>query len=166
MQLFPSEIKSIDDMGELDSEPVKMVSTIGGFYLAVGKKHGKDFVLGSASHPAILRHSIKKSYSSFKPSLMKSETDNAEVVERTQILPQELKKSGHELFEIEELGSTRFSLTKHSKEIAKFDFEPNLDNGMILSSKAKKVPEGVLRTISELCVSKALVLGKKVGVNL
>lgn len=164
MEIFPSEIDSVQEMGDIGGEPVNLVRLKGGLYLAVGKKNKKDTVLGSGSHPAIVRHNIQKSIAGFRASLMKSEDCHHEVVERTSFLPESLQKSGYELFEIDTLNKTLFSLTKHSKEIRSFSLESS-SNSLELSHDNQKPIDGLSRAIAELSISKASAQNKKVKVK-
>jgi hypothetical protein len=105
MRIEPSEIAEVQDAGELDGSPVKLVRTKGGFWIATGRPMGKsmDQALSAGSHPAIVRYNVEKQFPTFRPAMMKSLAFGPEslVLEHTDGLSEELKKSGHELYTVQ-----------------------------------------------------------------
>jgi hypothetical protein len=83
--LKPQEIEKIEEIGTLDGAPVKMIKTIGGFWVAAGRPKGKnqDEALAAGSHPAIVKYNVEKQYAlRFTPMLAKSEALPEPVVKR------------------------------------------------------------------------------------
>jgi hypothetical protein len=98
--ISPEEIDDIFDIGELNGSEVKVIKTIGGFYAATSKNNGKDIVLAGGSHPALVRHALKKKFgNSFKASLLKSENSqlNAQVIEKTSFLSKNQIDKGYSM---------------------------------------------------------------------
>lgn len=121
MNITPNEIDTIEDIGILNSSPVKMLRTKGGFFMAIGKDVNKniDSVLAAGSHPAIVKHSLEKQFAGFQPSLMKSEagTNPAVVDKYTQHLSESLQKSGHDIYSIQNGAFIEFQITKQNIKI-------------------------------------------------
>lgn len=122
MNITPNDIHSIEEAGNLDNNPVKMIRTKGGFWIAVGKPKGKfrEEALAAGSHPAIVKYNLEKQFPSFEPVMMKSEgaTDNAIVEKHSHFLPEELRKSGHDIYSVQEGDAVNFHITKHDSKIA------------------------------------------------
>jgi len=159
MDIFPSEIDTVSVIGDMDGEPVKMVKTIGGLYMAVSKKNKKDAVLGAGSHAAIVSYNIKKANPSIKLSLMKSEGYSSAVVhDLTSLLSLSDRQKGYDLFKIEENGKTTISLSKFASE--KGSVELSEENGHLVCNK-KLSPESMsfLKPISEAMVRHAAQKG-------
>lgn len=157
MQITPNEIHSIEDAGTLDSSPVKMIRTKGGFWIAVGKPRGKfrEEAIAAGSHPAIVKFNLEKQYPGFQPTMMKSEefSNNAVVERHTHFLTEELRKSGHDIYSVQEGDRVDFHITKHNVKIAsvnglvdkemltisKLDIPPEFSRGMAGASVEKAV---------------------------
>jgi hypothetical protein len=115
MNLQASDIDQVDDAGVLDGQPVKMIRTKGGFYMAVHK--GK--VIAGGSHPAIVRHSVSKTHSNFQPVMCKSEGfEDAVVDQHSHFLSNDLRKSGHDIYSIQTGNSIEFQITKNNMSVA------------------------------------------------
>ena len=121
MNIRPEEIDSIEDAGMLNKRPVKMIRTKGGYWLAVGYKMGTagQEALAAGSHPAIVKYNLERQYPEFQPSMMKSElyADNAKVEKHSHFLSDELRKSGHDVYSIQNDGNIEFQITKHNSQI-------------------------------------------------
>ena len=121
MQITPNDIHSIEDAGMLDGSPVKMVRTKGGFWIACGKPRGKfrEEALAAGSHPAIVKFNLEKQFPGFQPAMMKSEecSDNAVVDKHTHFLSDDLRKSGHDIYSVQEGDRVNFHITKHNVKI-------------------------------------------------
>ena len=80
MQIHPNEVKSVKSIGNLNGSDVKLVTTKGGLYLALGKKskNQKDHLpLSAGSHPALVMHQLEKEFKhQFQPSIEKSDIDS------------------------------------------------------------------------------------------
>lgn len=115
MEIRPSEISNVESIGSLDGEDVKMIRTLGGLYLVVGKPRGKSQqeVLSAASHGAIARYNVEKSYKNFQPNMMKSETGEIEIVTgMTGLLPKKMIENGFDFYAIKKSESVDLVLTK------------------------------------------------------
>lgn len=122
MNITPNEIQSIEDIGILDGNPVKLIRCKGGFFIAVGKPKGKqqEEALSAGSHGAIVKFDIEKRYPGFQPSMMKSElyNDNVIVEKHTHFLSDELRKSGHDIYSVQDGSVVDFQITKHNVKVA------------------------------------------------
>jgi hypothetical protein len=102
--ISPKEIKSVENIGLLDGEPVSMLVTIGGLHVIAGKPKGKQKAeaLSAASHGAIAKYNVIKQYGNrFQPALQKSEGQTEPVVhDRTALLSKENQQNGFKLYTI------------------------------------------------------------------
>jgi len=159
MDIFPSEIDTVSVIGDMDGEPVKMVRTIGGLYMAVSKKNNKDSVLGAGSHAAIVSYNIKKANPSIKLSLMKSESYSSAVVhDLTDLLSLEDRQKGYDLFKIEENGKATFSLSKFASEKGSVELIEK-DGYLVCNKKLSADTSSFLKPISEAMVKHAAKKG-------
>lgn len=120
MEIKPSEISSVDSIGNLDGEDVKLVKTRGGLYMAVGKlkSKNKEEVLAAGSHPAIVRFNVTKSFKDFQPSLMKSEAGTEPMVASMSfLLPKELFDKRFDLYIVKKNLDFEVVLTKDQVEV-------------------------------------------------
>lgn len=114
MKLNPDEITSIEDIGLLDGHPVKVLNHKGGFVVAVKENGDKSQVLSSGSHIGLVRHAICKAFKNFRPSLMKSESNEEHFTDYTHLLPDVLRKSGHNLIALyKNDGTTQYNISRH-----------------------------------------------------
>jgi len=122
MQITPNEIHSIEEAGTLDNAPVKMIRTKGGFWIAVGKPKGKfrEEALAAGSHPAIVKFNLEKQFPAFQAAMMKSEefSDGTIVEKHSHFLGDDLRKSGHDIYSVQDGDSVNFHITKHNLKIA------------------------------------------------
>lgn len=121
MNISPNEIDTIEEAGMLDNQPVKLIRTKGGFWIAVGQPKGKmrSEALTAGSHPAIVKYNIEKQFPGFQPVMMKSEFGQAEVVEQhSHFLSDELRKSGHDIYSVQKGPSIDFHVTKHNMKVS------------------------------------------------
>lgn len=157
MQITPNDIHSIEEAGMLDNNPVKMIRTKGGFWIAVGKPRGKfrEEAIGAGSHPAIVKFNLEKQFPGFQPAMMKSEefSDNAVVEQHSHFLSEDLRKSGHDIYSVQEGDCVNFHITKHDIKIASvnglidkefliisnLDIPPEFSRGMAGASVEKAV---------------------------
>lgn len=165
MQITPGEIDSVDVVGTLDGNPVKMVRLIGGLYCTVGKRSGSknEEVLGAASHSAICLYNVEKAFKNFIPSLMKSESEQVNVVGYTELLPNDLKKSGYEIFMLEDIKGLSFTLAKNGIEKASFKGQMS-DDTLKLSKSSDLDPSfaaAFSRATAQIAARKALFEGKE-----
>lgn len=123
IELKPSEISSVDSIGNLDGEDVKLVRTLGGLYVAVGKPRGKnkEEVLSAGSHPAIVRFNIEKSFKGFQPSLMKSEAGMEPMVATmSHLLPSDMFKGSYDIYVVKNNLDFEVMLTKNHIEVINY----------------------------------------------
>lgn len=116
----PEEIDDIFDIGELNQAPVKVIKTIGGFYVATAKDAaGKDQVLSGANHPALVRHAIKKKFGTqFIPNMLKNEHEkDIKVFEKTEFLPKLLVDKGYDLHILSDDLNVSISLSHYGAEV-------------------------------------------------
>lgn len=122
MDIKADEISNVEEAGMLDKHPVKMLRTKGGFWIAVGKPKGKhkEEALGAGSHPAIVKYNLEKQYPGFEPALMKSEmfNDSAIVEKHSHFLSDELRKSGHDVYSVQDGKEVEFHVTKLNANVA------------------------------------------------
>lgn len=156
MNITPNEVHSIEDAGMLDNSPVKMIRTKGGFWIAVGKPKGKmrDEALAAGSHPAIVRFNLKKNYMGFQPSLMKSEgASDSSIVERhSHFLSEDLRKSGHDIYSVQDGLNVEFHITKHEVHVATVKGSVDTDH---LTIKELAIPKEFAKAMAGATVEKA-----------
>jgi hypothetical protein len=73
----PKEITSITTLGHVDEDEVKLISTKGGFHLAILQGAGGPVALAAGSHPAIVRFQVESKQPGFRQALAKSEGEAA-----------------------------------------------------------------------------------------
>jgi hypothetical protein len=122
MQIKPNEIESVEEAGELNKAPVKLIRTKGGFWIAVGKLKGKnkEEAIAAGSHPAIVKYNIEKQFPEFQPAMMKSEdlSDSSVVEKHSHFLSDDLRKSGHDIYSVQNGPEVNFHITKHNLEVS------------------------------------------------
>lgn len=120
MNIKPSEIESVEDIGLIKGRPVKLIKTLGGFYLAVGSPNGSEEALAAGSHPAIVKFNLKKKFKEFHATMAKSEHGpEGVVVEHTNLLPQDMVSKGYDLYSVKKPLSNEYYLTKFNAEQVK-----------------------------------------------
>lgn len=163
MRFDPSEVLTVEDLGEADGTPIKAVSLKGGLCIAVKSAGDKSQVLASASHIGILRHAIKKSVSGFHPTLMKSERDETPFTDYSDLLPAVLTKSGYNLYAIYKNNyTTEYSVTRHN--INEFTFTGLTKSDCISLSGAPQESPIVSQAfipIGKACAKDAIKAGKE-----
>ena len=157
MDIKADEITNIEEAGMLDKKPVKMLRTKGGFWIAVGQPKGKykEEALSVGSHPAIVKFNLEKQYPGFEPALMKSEiyNDSAIVEKHSHFLSEELRKSGHDIYSVQDGSNVEFYVTKMNSQIASV-------NGILekntLVFKELKMPKELARALAGAATEKAI----------
>lgn len=158
IEIKESEIANVESMGTLDGEDVKLVTTHGGLRIAVGKLKGKmkDEVLAAGSHPAIVRYNIQKSYSSFQPSLMKSEAGvEPMVAEMSFLLPKDMFDKSFDIYVVKKNLDFEVVLTKNNVEVIKYDATVSGDD-VVVQKPNTIITADVVPAIS--AISKAVAL--------
>lgn len=157
MNITPNEIADISNMGTLDGNPVKLIRCKGGFFIAVGKPKGKfrDEAIAAGSHGAIVRFNLEKQFPGFQPSMMKSEAfaDSALVEKHTHFLSEDLRKSGHDIYSVQEGDRVDFHITKHNAKIASVN--GLIDNDFLIISNLQ-MPQEFSRGMAGASVEKAM----------
>lgn len=156
----PEEVESIKVIGELHGEDVKVIKTIGGFFVAVGRKSkNKKTVepLAAGSHTALVSHQLDKQFKSeFRPAMFKSESEVLPVVkEYTKKLPQELVDGGYELFTLTKNEKVNFIATKRGAEVLNFEGSISVDGVELdrvhpVSNKGTKETSSICHVIAEI----------------
>lgn len=166
MELKPNEIEEVENIGQLGGHPVKMVKTIGGFWIVVGRPKGKerDEALAAGSHPAIVKYNVEKQFSDFQPVLAKSEAESASnVTGFTELLPHDMRKSGYEMYSLSKGSEIDYILTKYGSEV--HSFKATMSGESLKFTKAEKsLPEslrGFSRVVTAVATRHASQAGKK-----
>lgn len=130
INLKPDDIDMIEDAGLLNGENVKICRTKGGWWFAISK--GK--VITAGSHPAIVKHAVGKMFPNFQPVMCKSENFSDSLVERhSHFLSNDLRKSGYDIYSIQDNADIEFQITKHNIKVASLQ--------TILQSDGLYIPE-------------------------
>jgi hypothetical protein len=162
MQLKPNEIDSIEDAGVLNQQPVKMIRTKGGYWIAVGRPKGKlqQEALAAGSHPAIVRYNLEKQYPDFQPSMMKSAhyAENTHVDKHSHFLTEELLKSGHDIYSITNGTDIEFQITKQDTKLHSV-YGNLIDDSLVL--KNMEMDSKFTRGLAGAATEKALSCGAK-----
>lgn len=169
MNLTPEEIDKVEDAGVLNNEPVKMIRTKGGFWMAVGRPKGKhkQEALTAGSHPAIVKYNLEKQYPDYQPALMKSEyfSDNIKVDKHSHYLSDDLRKSGHDIYSIQNGQDIEFQITKHNAEV--YSVKGKVEDKTIILNDLK-IAKDFSRGMAGATTEKAIEIGAqkiRVGVK-
>lgn len=155
MSLKPEDIDTVEEAGVLDGQPVKLLRTKGGFFMAVYK--GK--VISGGSHPAIVKHTISKMHPNFQPVMCKSEAFSDAIVDRhSHFLSDELRKSGHDIYSIQINQDIEFQITKHNMKVASVNTQLQPDG---LYIPEIKIPKEFTRALAGAATEKALACNSK-----
>lgn len=124
--LKESDIDTIEEIGQLHGRPIKLIRTLGGFYIAVGYPNGSEEALAAGSHPAIVKFNLKKKYSNIHFHFHKHEhTPEAIVVDYTDKLPKRFEKKGFNLYSVTLLNKKEFFLNRYGTELLKLELDGN-----------------------------------------
>jgi hypothetical protein len=159
MKIENDQIASVEPFGILDGKPVNLTRLKGGLNLAVtSDKNGQDTVLGAASHQAILCYTIEQRYPSFQPMIMKSEGVKLQAESHSHFLTDILRKSGHDIYSIQNGSNVEFFITKQNIKIG--NAIGNIENNHIFIQELK-VGKDFITPISAAVSEKALSSGLK-----
>lgn len=160
MQITANEIDIIEDAGTLNNLPVKLIRTKGGLWLAVGRPKGKmsEEALTAGSHPAIVKFNLEKQYPDFQPAMMKSEhfLETTIVDKHSHFLSDELRKSGHDVYSVQNGIDIEFQITKHNSKVA--SVKGTLENDAIVI-KDMNVGKEFSRALAGATVEKVVSSG-------
>jgi len=166
MQLTPNEIDTIEDAGMLDGNPVKLLRTKGGFFMAIGKPRGryKDEALAAGSHPAIVRYNLERAYPSFQPAMMKSElaSENSKVEKHSHFLSDSLRKSGHDVYSVQTGDKIEFQVTKQNVKIHSVD--SHVGDGCLIFGKMQ-IGKEFTRALAGATAEKAMQCGVNIKIK-
>lgn len=156
IKINPKEVESIEIIGELNGDDVKVVKTKGGYYCAIGKKKPKSSLsepLAAGSHIAIVSHQVNQMYGDFKPSLNKNEQDNITLVDLTFKLSPFLTEKGHNLFSLQKDEKINFIVEKYGIPVLNLEGNVSLSgvDGLkaILAKKTDDI-EVICKELSEI----------------
>ena len=160
MKILENDIASIEPFGMLDGRPVNLVATKGGLQMATHTdSKGNESVIGAASHRAILCYTLEQRFSNFQPMIMKSEKGirlNAD--SHSHFLTDDLRKSGHDIFSVQNGQYLDFYATKLNVELGRISAHIGPDKILlVMGTVPKEFKDGVIAAISE----KALCSGVK-----
>lgn len=158
MNITENEIESIEEAGTLNGSSVKLIRTKGGFWICTGKLKGKskEEALSAGSHPAIVKFNLEKQYPDFQPSMMKSEAlaDGSIVEKHSHFLSEELRKSGHDIYSVQNGSDINFEITKHNIKVSSIN--SILEDDSLLVKKlniAKEFVRGMAGAATEKAIS-------------
>ena len=156
LNIRPEDIDTIDDAGVLNGQPVKLARTRGGYWMGI--VNGK--VVSGGSHPAIVKHAIHKMFPDFQPALCKSENAGMDAIvdKHSHFLSDELRKSGHDIYSIQEGSNIEFQVTKHNIKVAGFNGSL-LDNDLHLEDIS--FPEEFKKSLAAATTEKAIACKTK-----
>ena len=119
MKINQNEIASVELMGTLDGHDIKLIKTRGGLNLAIGPDgKGGESVMGAGSHRAIVLYNFEKNHPSFHPAIMKSESQSQTTTDKhSHFLSDDLRKSGHDIYSVEDGNEISFYITKHDLKL-------------------------------------------------
>ena len=160
MKISDNDIASIEPFGIIEGKPVNLVKTKGGLNLATmqdGK--GQDTVLGAASHQAILCYTIEQRFPKFQPMIMKSEGLRLNAESHSHFLSDDLRKSGHDIYSVQNGNDVEFYITKQNIKVASVNSSIQ-DNYLIIVNPTNVLKEHV-NAISCAVSEKALSSGLK-----
>jgi hypothetical protein len=155
MNLKPEDLDTVEEAGMLDGQPIKLVRTKGGFWMAANHKG----VLAAGSHPAIVKHQLSKMFPAFQPVMCKSEAFSDALVEKhSHFLSDDLRKSGHDVYSIQNGQDVEFQITKHNIKIASIQTVLNDDSLFI---PELNFPKEFSRAMAGATTEKALACNSK-----
>lgn len=161
MEITANEIANIEEVGMLDKQPVKLIRTKGGFWIAIGKPKNKfkEEALAAGSHAAIVKYNVEKLYPDFQPSLMKSEylSDSTVVEKHSHFLSEEHRKSGHDVYSVQNGNDVEFHVTKQNHQVALVKSELNAD---VIVVKNLDIPKEFTRAVAGAVTEKAFSCNK------
>jgi hypothetical protein len=163
MKIHETDIASVEPFGMMDGKQVNLVRTKGGLNLATcvdGK--GVDSVLGAASHQAILCYTIEQRFPSFQPMIMKSEGIKLSAESHSHFLSDDLRKSGHDIYSVQNGSEIEFFVTKQNIKVGSANASIQKD---VLAINSLNISKEYVNAVSSAVSEKALCVGLK-GVRL
>lgn len=122
--ISPSEIDSIEEIGELSGAPIRLIRTIGGLVLATGRlsaRDSQDSILASGSHRGIVKFSLEKKFAGKAAfNLMKNHAVESPVLDHSESLPPLLKAKGYELLTTRGAAGIVVYLNKDGRDVSQY----------------------------------------------
>lgn len=157
MKISANEIASTELLGMLDGQEIKLVRTKGGLNLAIGRdRKGVESVLAAASHPAILSYNMEKNHPSFHSALLKGERAEPSTADKhSHFLTDDLRKSGHDIYSIQDGSSIEFYVTQHDLKIGSVKGEIGKDDLQLKSydPSLRSFKDSLASAVSEKALS-------------
>ena len=154
MKISENDIASTEPFGFMDGKPVNLTKTKGGLCLAVSG----DQVLGAASHQAILCYTIEQRFPSFQPAIMKSEGLKLSAESHSHFLSDDLRKSGHDIYSVQNGNDIDFYITKQNIKVGSVN---GSKKDSCLEIRSLDVPQECAKAVSGAVSEKALSVGLK-----
>lgn len=159
MKIEHDQISSSEPFGMLDGKNVNLVTLKGGLNLATTvDAKGVDTVLGAASHRAILSYSIEQRFPRFQPMIMKSEGLKLSADKHSHFLTDDLRKSGHDIYSVQDGEEIEFFITKQNIKVASVNC---FIKDSFLELQKPTLPKEYLSAMSGALSEKALSSGLK-----
>jgi hypothetical protein len=160
MKILENDIASIEPFGAIDGKQVNLVKTKGGLNLAtMTDAKGGDSVLGAASHQAILCYSIEQRFPTFQPRLMKSEGLTLSAESHSHFLSDDLRKSGHDIYSVQNGTNIEFYVTKQNVKVG--SASASIEGNNLHVKALNNFPKDFVNSISGAISEKALSAGLK-----
>jgi hypothetical protein len=159
--ITPADIDTIEEIGSISGQPVKLIRTRGGFWIAVARLRGKprEEVLSGGSHSAIVRYKLAKQFPDFQSLLMKNENAMPITVDKhSHFLCDDLRKSGHDIYSVQTESNVEFHVTKYNVKLAQIN--GTIGNDSLILSKINISPD-FTRALAGAASEKALSCGLK-----
>lgn len=156
MKLTPNDILTVHEIGTINRNPVKLLRTKGGYWIAVGRKKGSvsEEPLGAGSHSAIVKFNLEKQYPDFEPALTKSEGGFEPIVENhSHFLNEDLKKGGYDVYSIQTGNDIEFQITKDNLKISGTNGKIDVD---YLCLDNLNIPKQFTKALAGATVEKAV----------
>lgn len=161
MKIEQNQVLSIEPFGMLDGRPVNLIQLKGGLNMATHfDSKGTESVIGAASHRAILAYTLEQRFSNFQPIMMKSESGlrlNAD--SHSHFLTDDLRKSGHDIYSIQNGKEVDFFITKLNVQINQV--KASVENDTLHIQALKNTPSYFINSLSGAVSEKALLMGLK-----
>ena len=138
MDIKPEEVKEIRVIGRLYGDDVKLVTTFGGFVVAIGRKErgsNKSEALAGGSHVALVDFQLSKRFKdSYEPVLAKSESEQlAKIEDCSNFLPQNLQDHGLGLYILSKSNDLTFIVDKFGVTLGEYKTE-NCNNQLVIKN--------------------------------
>lgn len=172
----PKEIESIEEVGQIQGLPIKLVKLIGGLFLATGRAPGQaqESVLASGSHKGIVKFSLEKKFAgNAQFQLAKNIQAEAPIRDYTNTLPELMQKHGYELLTSRGGSGIVAFLNKNGLDVSQYVALQKGDEFYLQEPIFSRIPEakmaqafGVTRPAVEAILSDALKLeGSKLHIG-